>query len=111
MCIRDRATSSRLYTLGGPRSSPRVDNNYITPHTHTGELRRVMNDAVTEELNGFKINIEQEGVGLDQIQAFKNTDRANALDYSYDAIPSYDRTKGYNNRLKRHNKWLLKANN
>ena len=85
-----------------------VHDSYITPHTHTGELRRVMNDAVTEELNGFKINIEQEGVGLDQIQAFKNTDRANALDYSYDAIPSYDRTKGYNNRLKRHNKWLMK---
>ena len=88
-----------------------VHDSYITPHTHTGELRRVMNEAVTEELNGFKINIEQEGVGLDQIQAFRNMDRANASDYSYDAIPSYDRTKGYNNRLKRHNKWLLKVNN
>ena len=70
-----------------------------------------VHDAVTKELNGFKINIDQEGVGLDQIQAFRNMDRANASDYSYDAIPSYDRTKGYNNRLKRHNKWLLKVNN
>ena len=88
-----------------------VHDSYITPHTHTGELRRVMNEAVTEELKGFKINIEQEGVGLDQVQAFKNMDRANALDYSYEAIPSYNRTEGYNNRLKQHNKWLLKVNN
>jgi len=88
-----------------------VHDSYITPHTHTGELRRVMNEVVTEELNGFKINIDQEGVGLDQIQTFKNMDRANALDYSYETIPSYNRTEGYNNRLKRHNKWLLKVNN
>ena len=85
-----------------------VHDSYITPHTHTGELRRVMNDAVTEELNGFNIKIEQEGVGIDQVQAFKNADRTNTLDYSYEAIPSYNRTEGYNNRLKRHNKWLMK---
>ena len=88
-----------------------VHDSYITPHTHTGELRRVMNDAATEELNGFKINIDQEGVGLDQIQAFRNMDRANALDYSYNQTVSYNRTEGYNMRLKRHNEWLLKVNN
>lgn len=85
-----------------------VHDSYITPHTHTGELRRVMNEAVTEELKGFKINIEQQGVGLDQVQAFKNSDRTNTLDYSYEAIPSYNRTEGYSNRLKRHNKSLMK---
>lgn len=88
-----------------------VHDSYITPHTHTGELRRVMNEAVTEELNGFKINIDQEGVGLDQIQAFRNMDRANASDHNYNQIVSYSRTEGYNNRLKQHNKWLLKVNN
>jgi hypothetical protein len=88
-----------------------VHDSYITPHTHTGELRRAMNEAVTKELNGFKINIDQEGVGLDQIQAFRNMDRANALDHNYNQIVSYNRTEGYNNRLKQHNKWLLKVNN
>jgi hypothetical protein len=70
-----------------------------------------MNDAVAEELNGFRINVDQEGVGSDQIQAFKNMDRANALDYNYNNVPSYNRTEGYNNRLKQHNGWLLKVNN
>ena len=88
-----------------------IHDSYITPHTHTGELRRVMNEAVTEELNGFKINIDQEGVGLDQIQAFRNMDRANTSDHNYNQIVSYNRTEGYNNRLKQHNKWLLEVNN
>jgi hypothetical protein len=83
-----------------------VHDSYITPHTHTGELRRVMNDAVAEELNGFKINVDQEGIGFDQIQTFKNLDRANALDYDYNQIVSYNKTEGYQERLKRHNQWL-----
>jgi len=57
------------------------------------------------------INVDQEGVGSDQIQAFKNMDRANALDYNYNNVPSYNRTEGYNKRLKQHNGWLLKVNN
>ena len=57
------------------------------------------------------INVDQEGVGSDQIQAFKNMDRANALDYNYNNVPSYNRAEGYNNRLKPHNGWLLKVNN
>jgi len=87
-----------------------VHDSYITQEHHSGELRRVMNDAVAEELNGFKINVDQEGIGRDQVQAFKNMDRANTLDYSYEAIPSYKRTEGYNKRLKRHNEWLLTKN-
>jgi hypothetical protein len=87
-----------------------VHDSYITQEHHAGELRRVMNNAVAEELNGFKINVDQEGIGSDQIQAFKNMDRANTLDYSHDAIPSYKRTEGYNKRLKRHNEWLLTNN-
>ena len=72
-----------------------VHDSYITPYTHTGELRRVMNDAVAEELKGFKINIDQEGAGIDQLQAFKNMDRTNALDYNHSNVPSYSRTEGY----------------
>ena len=35
------------------------------------------------------INVDQEGVGRDQIQAFKNMDRANGLDYNYsNALPT-----------------------
>jgi hypothetical protein len=66
-----------------------------------------MNDAVAEELNGFRINVDQEGVGSDQIQAFKNMDRANALDYNYNNVPSYNRTEGYIKRLNIHEEWLL----
>tara|TARA_B100000768_G_scaffold168546_1_gene173496 strand:- start:515 stop:727 length:213 start_codon:yes stop_codon:yes gene_type:complete len=70
-----------------------------------------MNDAVAEELNGFKINLDQEGIGIDQLQAFMNMDRPNALDYNFNQRATYNRTEGYNNRLKQHNKWLLKVNN
>jgi len=38
-------------------------------------------------------------------------DRANASDHNYNQIVSYNRTEGYNNRLKQHNKWLIKVNN
>jgi hypothetical protein len=67
-----------------------------------------MNKVVREELNGYKINIDQEGIGLDQIRAFQNMDRANSLDYSHKSIPSNERTEGYRKRLKQHNEWLLK---
>lgn len=86
-----------------------VHDSYITQNQYSGELRKVMNQVVTEELNGFRINIHQEGVGIDQIQAFKNQDRANALDYSYDNVPSYKRTEGFKTRYKRHNEWLKKV--
>ena len=65
-----------------------------------------MNDAVTKELNGFKININQEGIGFDQIQTFKNLDRANTLNYDYNQIVSYNKTEGYKERLNKHNQWL-----
>ena len=83
-----------------------VHDSYITQHQHSGELRRVMNETVTKELNGFKINIEQEGIGFDQIQTFRNIDRANALDYNYNQIVSYNKTEGYKERLNKHNQWL-----
>ena len=87
-----------------------VHDSYITQNQYTGELRKVMNKVVAEELNGFKINIDQEEVGIDQVQAFKNQDRANALDYNYDKVPSYERTEGFKKRNKRHNEWLNKVN-
>jgi hypothetical protein len=83
-----------------------VHDSYITQNQYSGELRAVMNNVVTDELNGFNINIKQEGVGIDQIQAFKNQDRANALDYSYDNVPTYKRTEGFKARYKRHKEWL-----
>ena len=61
------------------------------------------------KLNGFRINIDQEGVGIDQVQAFINQDRANALDYNYDNVPSYEITEGFKKRYKRHKEWLKKV--
>ena len=86
-----------------------IHDSYITQNQHTGELRTVMNKVVTEELNGFKINIEQEGIGEDQIQAFRNMDRAHALDYKYKSITACNRTKGFEDRVKVHKKWLLQV--
>ena len=86
-----------------------IHDSYITQNQHTGELRTVMNKVVTEELNGLKINIEQELVGSDQVQDFKNQDRANALDYNYDNVPSYERTEGFKKRNKRHKEWINKV--
>ena len=86
-----------------------IHDSYITQNQHTTELEKVMNKVVAEELNGFKINIKQEGIGSDQVQAFKNQDRANALDYNYDNVPSYKRTEGFKKRYKRHKEWLKKV--
>jgi hypothetical protein len=83
-----------------------IHDSYITENKHSGELRKVMNNAVTEELNGFKINIDQEGVGFDQIQTFRNMDRTNVSDYDYNQIVSYNKTKGYIKRYKKHTQWL-----
>ena len=85
-----------------------IHDSYIIQNQHSGQLIKVMNKAVAEELNDFKINIDQEGISRDQIQAFMNMDRANALDYDFKDITSYQRTVGYKARLKRHNKWLLR---
>ena len=84
-----------------------IHDSYVIPDAHSGELRTLMNKVVAEELNGFKINLDQEGIGRDQIQAFKNMDRANALDYNYNSVPSYNRTEGYIKRLNIHDEWLL----
>ena len=86
-----------------------IHDSYITQNQHTSELRKVMNKVVAEELNGFKINIDQEGEGSDQVQAFKNQDRANALDHNYDNVPSYEITEGFKKRYKRHKEWLKKV--
>ena len=55
---------------------------------------------------GFKVNIKQDGVGIDQIQAFRNMDRCNVNDYKYDSIRTYKAIKGYTLRMKEHNQWL-----
>ena len=88
-----------------------IHDSYVISDEHSGELRTTMNKVVAEELNGFKINLDQEGIGRDQIQASMNMDRANALDFNHNQRVTYERTEGYKERLKRHNQWLLKVNN
>jgi hypothetical protein len=87
-----------------------IHDSYITPQNYSGELNKVMNESVAEELNGMIIKIDQEGIGTDQIQAFKNMDRSNSLDYKYDNVPSYTLSGGYKERLKRHTEWLNTLN-
>jgi hypothetical protein len=87
-----------------------IHDSYITPQNYSGELNKVMNESVAEELNGMIIKIDQEGIGTDQIQAFKNMDRSNSLDYKYDNVPSYTLSGGYKERLKRHTDWLNTLN-
>jgi hypothetical protein len=84
-----------------------IHDSYVIQNQYSGQLRTVMMKTVAEELDGLEINIDQEGVGRDQIQAFKNMDRANALDYNFKDVTSYKRTVGYIARLERHNKWML----
>ena len=85
-----------------------IHDSYVIQHEHSGQLRKVMNKTVAEELDGLEIKLDQEGVGIDQIQAFKNMDRTNTLDYDFKDITSYKKTVGYEARLERHNKWLLR---
>ena len=85
-----------------------IHDSYVIQNQHSGQLRKVMMKAIAEELDGLEINIDQEGVGRDQIQAFKNMDRANALNYDFRDVTSYERTEGYKARLERHNEWLLR---
>lgn len=87
-----------------------IHDSYIVQNIHSGELRTVMNKFVAQQLNGFHINIDQEGVGIDQIQAFKNMDRANALDYDFKKTPKYKQTNGYKDRRQQHNQWLKEIN-
>jgi hypothetical protein len=84
-----------------------IHDSYVIQNQYSGQLRTVMMKTVAEELDGLEINMDQEGIGRDQIQAFKNMDRANALDYDFKDVTSYERTEGYKARLERHNKWLL----
>ncbi len=83
-----------------------IHDSYIVPNNLSGELRKVMNKAVREALGGFEINIDQEGIGFDQIQSFRNMDRANIGSYEFGALKNLDRTNGYMERKFEHDKWI-----
>ena len=83
-----------------------IHDSYIVPNNLSGELRKVMNEAVREALGGFEINIDQEGIGFDQIQSFRNMDRANMSSYEFGALKNLDRTNGYMERKFEHDKWI-----
>jgi hypothetical protein len=88
-----------------------IHDSCVIQNQYSGELRTVMTNVVKEQLNGFKINIEQEGIGVDQIRAFRNMDRANAHHYDYSSVTSYERTTGYIKRNNKHKEWLLTLDN
>lgn len=83
-----------------------IHDSYIIQNQFSGELRREMNIAVAEELNGFEINIDQEGVGIDQIRTFQNMDRSSNYYDMYQQIPSFERTEEYNRRLRQFTEYL-----
>ena len=49
-----------------------IHDSYIIQSNFTGELRKVMNQSISDELGGFKINIKQEGIGSAEVQAKRN---------------------------------------
>jgi hypothetical protein len=51
-------------------------DSYISQNKYTGELNAVMSNAV-EGFFGYKIPIDQHGLGLDRVQAFNKMDRLN----------------------------------
>ena len=59
-----------------------IHDSCLIQSQYTGELRTVMRKTVTEELDSLEINMDQEGVGREEIQALQNMDRANALNYA-----------------------------
>lgn len=79
-----------------------IHDSYIIQHPYSGDLAQMMDKAVAEQLGGFKVKIDRgTAIGIDEIRAFKNMDRANQQDYNsmYEHIPSYKKTEGYNKRL------------
>jgi len=85
-----------------------VHDSYIIQHKYSSELAQRMDKAVAEQLGGFKVRIDRgTNIGIDQIKAFQNMDRANYQDYNYmyESIPNYKRTRGYNKRLRLFNKY------
>ena len=84
-----------------------IHDSYITQHNYTGELRKVMNQAIEKHLYGFKINIDQDGVGIDQYRHSASQERwALSTHELLNQIPNPKRSKGYTKRLERHQQWL-----
>ena len=66
-----------------------------------------MNQSISDELSGFKINIKQEGIGLTEVQAKRNmVPISEKEDFSYSSVTSFKETKEYKDRLNNHNEWL-----
>jgi len=66
-----------------------------------------MKQAISDELGGFKVAIKQEGIGIDQVQAFINMDRYNLNALSlYKSVKSSNRSSGYELRKDKFYEWL-----
>lgn len=84
-----------------------VHDSYITPYDHTGELNRVMQKALQDELGDFEVAIKQEGIGMDQVQTTINMDRYNLDPISlYKSVKSSNRSNGYELRKEEFYEWL-----
>lgn len=85
-----------------------VHDSYIINHEYSGELRKVMNDATEEELGGFKINIKQDTIGIDQYRAFTAQDSNNSEMklQLLNSLSKVKRTKEYKARYKSFRLWL-----
>ena len=85
-----------------------VHDSYIINHEYSGELRKVMNDATEEELGGFKINIKQDTIGIDQYRAFTAQEPNNSEMklQLLNSLPKVERTEEYKARYKNFRLWL-----
>jgi len=78
-----------------------IHDSYITPYDFTGELTKIMNDAISDELNGFNINIKQEAVGRDWLRACRNMVSLTEQHqhFPYTLLTHFKETKGYKRRM------------
>ena len=84
-----------------------IHDSYIVERAYEIELMDVMNQSISNELDGYKINIKKEVISLNEIQSMRNmVPISEKEDFSYSSVTSFKETKEYKARLNDHNEWL-----
>ena len=84
-----------------------IHDSYIVERAYEVELMDVMNQSISNELDGYKINIKKEVISSNQIQSMKNmVPISEKEDFKYSSVTSFKETKEYKARENNHNQWL-----
>ena len=84
-----------------------IHDSYIVERAYEVELMDVMNQSISNELDGYKINIKKEVISSNQIQSMKNmVPISEKEDFKYSSVTSFKETKEYKTRENNHNEWL-----